>query len=71
MVGNSAPYSDVSPHPKKGISARSVEAHGKVPISSVDFKRNLVPTQASLFLDAFSEADGSHPVWAPGDNPAV
>jgi len=47
MEGNSAPYSHVSPHPEKGISARSAEAHGKVLLFPVDFKRNLVPTQAS------------------------
>lgn len=58
--GNSAPYGDVSPYPEKGISARSAEAHGKVPVFSVDFKRYRVPTQASQFLDAFSEADESH-----------
>lgn len=68
MAGNSAPYSDASPHPKKGVSAGSAEAHGKVPLFSVDFTSNLVPTQAFSFLDAFSK---SHSVRAPGDNPAV
>lgn len=47
MEGNSAPCSDVSPHPKKGVSGSSPEAHGKVTIFFVDFKTKLVPTQAS------------------------
>lgn len=47
MERNSAPQSDLSPHPKNAISAWSAEAHGKVPIFSADFKKNLIPTQAS------------------------